>query len=100
MGMTIKITPEWILTEIPITHIVDGQGNVLVHTVINFDGSWIKLALQTLGIEYKQLAWEKTEDHFFAQFEFKINDIREECPVLYEKLDEMNYLNGRITNTQ
>ena len=92
MKKTIAITPEWILNEMPITHNVNGKGNVQIHTIFQFEGSWIKLALQTLGIEYKQLAWDKTDNRFFAQFEFRIADIQQECPALYERLDEMDYL--------
>ena len=99
MDKTIKITPEWILHELPIVHLVDGHGNVKIHTVINFDGSFIKLALQTLAIDYKELAWEKTGEQFFAEFEFMIADIKDECPTLFEKLDEMNYLIGRNNAT-
>ena len=90
MKKTIAITPEWILNEMPITHIADGKGNVQIHTIFQFEGSWIKLALQTLGMAYKQLAWHKTDNRFFAQFEFRIADIQEECPALYEKLNAMD----------
>ena len=90
MKSIIEISPEWILNEIPMLHLVDGNGKVTVHTVIAFDGCWIKLALNTLKIEFKQLDWKKCEDSFFARFEFRIADIREECPTLYEKLNKMD----------
>jgi hypothetical protein len=86
MEKTIEISPEWILSEIPTSHLVDGKGNVNIYTTIAFDGCWLKLALTTLKIEFMQLDWYSDESSFFVRYEFKIADIREDCPDLYERL--------------
>lgn len=92
MKKNIQITPEWVLNAIPHLHLVDGDGKVRIHTNIEFDGCWIKLALTSLNIEFTELDWVKNESSFFARFEFRIADIREECPTLYEKLNSMDLI--------
>lgn len=81
---TIEITPEWVLNELPHMHVADGNGNMSFYTDSVTDVRWITLALNTLGISFQTFD-ERSYKITFFWFEFKIEDLKEDCPVLYTK---------------
>lgn len=92
MVKLIEITPEWVLTEIPQTHYADGNGNVSVDTDNLTDVKWITLALQTLCIPYEEKEYGD-DDNVFFDFEFRIEDIKNNCPAFYKNMKEMDAKN-------
>jgi hypothetical protein len=84
----IEITPEWVLTEIPQSLYADGNGNISVDTDNVTDVKWIKLALDTLYIPYEEKSYGDDNNVFF-DFEFWIEDIKDNCPALYKSMKEM-----------
>jgi hypothetical protein len=88
----IKITPEWILTELPKKQI-KFDNDVCIYKVAALDACWYNLALTTLDIDFKQNEITSDEMYICAVFEFRIEDIRRACPSLYEKLQSINESN-------
>ena len=50
----IELTPEWILDKLTVMHYADGAGRVIISADTDSDSHWIDLALDSLGIKYKQ----------------------------------------------
>jgi hypothetical protein len=88
----IKITPEWILTELPNTEI-KVNNDVCIYKVAALDACWFNLALTTLDIDFKQNQITSDEMCMCAVFEFRIEDIRKACPFLYARLQSINESN-------
>jgi hypothetical protein len=94
----IEITPEWILENLS-TNLDCKNGRVLISCNDNYH--WIKLAFDTLEILYSEDEYidEDTIDDdiekFEIQFNFILEDIREECPNLYEHLKKLNENNKK-----
>jgi hypothetical protein len=89
----IEITPEWIIMEYPYkSHIIDkGLVSMKIRTC---DTYWLKLALDTLEIEYKYNEYVTTYDGVvYASIEFSLEDIRESCPTFYSFSKEIGSLN-------
>lgn len=88
----IKITSEWVLDELPNTNYADGNGNISIYTDSVTDTRWLALALNTLGIPFQE--FEGGDDNIiFFGYEFRLEDVKTECPNLYLKwkqLDETN----------
>jgi hypothetical protein len=93
----IELTPEWVLNELPISCYADGNGNISIETDRATDASWIKLALNTLCITYKENDYGDIDTTFYG-FDFKIIDIKEECPSLYISMKEMDNNNKNYKN--
>ncbi len=89
MKKIIELTPEWILNKLPITHYDDGKGKITICADTVSDSRWIDLALETLGVKYE--TWtvgydpDPEKQFFEVQWEFKIEDIKSECPSLWDK---------------
>ena len=85
----IEIFPEWILDKSTVTHHADGRGNITIRADTVSDSRWIDLALDTLGIKYEAFIAgydpDAAKQYFAVQWEFKIEDIKTECPNLYKK---------------
>ncbi len=90
----IEISPEWILDKLAITDHVDGKGNVTIISDVVPDSHWIDLALDTLGVEHKTCIVgydpDPAKQYFEVHWEFKIEDIKAECPILFEKWKTMD----------
>jgi hypothetical protein len=98
MVKPIELNPEWVLNELPITHYADGNGVVSVDTDRKSDASWIKLALTALLIPYEENEFDEG-DLTFIDIEFRLEDLRSECPTLYKKMMEMDAKNKIFKHT-
>ncbi len=87
----IEITPEWALTAIPQSHYAC-DGNISIDTDNVTDVKWIKLALNTLCIPYEEKSYGDDNNVFF-DIEFRIEDIKNDCPALYKSMKEMDAKN-------
>jgi hypothetical protein len=85
----INISPEWVLDKLTSAYSVNGEGDVRITADTISVSRWIDLALETLGIKYETHTVDKDpepeEQYFKVQWEFKIEDIKAECPNLYNK---------------
>jgi hypothetical protein len=98
MVKPIELTPEWILSEIPDSLYADGCGNMSVDTYTPNDAKWIKLALDTLCINFQETEFGEG-DKTFIDIEFRIDDLKINCPALYKRMKEMDAKNKIIKNT-
>ena len=85
----IELTPEWVLKNLSDHWFALGEGYAVIAVSDEFSAAWIELALDTLDIE-----WE-VEEHFidgviYSQYDFDIEELKEECPEFYEELIEEN----------
>lgn len=87
MKKIIELTPEWVLNEFSHSLYADGMGIISVYTHCAANATWITKALDTLSIPYKAMEDSELQSFFF---EFKIEDIQEECPILCKKLKDIN----------
>ncbi len=94
----IELNPEWILSEIPDSLYADGNGNISVDTYTHSDASWIKLALDTLCINFRENEFGEGE-MTFVDIEFRIDDLKNNCPTLYKKMKAMDAKNKVYKNT-
>jgi len=87
MKKIIELTPEWILDKLTVTNHADGRGNVTITADSVSDSHWIDLALATLGVKYETNTIgydpDPEKQYFEVQWEFKIEDIKADCPALY-----------------
>ena len=85
----IELNPEWILDKLAVTHYADGKGNITITTDSVSDSRWIDLALDTLGVKYETHCVgydpDPEKQYFEVQWEFKVEDIKTECPNLFDK---------------
>jgi hypothetical protein len=92
MVKLIELTPEWVLSELSDSLYADGCGNISVGTSTHNDATWIKLALNTLNISYQENEFGEG-DMAFTDIEFRIEDIKVNCPNLYYRMREMDAKN-------
>jgi len=92
MLKNIELTPEWVLSKFPEVIYADGNGNISVDTYDESDANWIKLALQTLCINFKENEYAEN-DLTIIDIEFRLEDLQGNCPALYKQLKEMNAKN-------
>jgi hypothetical protein len=96
----IKISPEWILCELPHLKIQVMKGIVQYHLYSSLDAHWFKLALTSQGIRFKESVYVTDERYQRVLLEFNINDIKETCPTLYEifvAIDTSTILKGKAS---
>jgi len=84
-----KLTPEWVLENLPDMMYADGNGIITLSTEKTTDDHLMRLALNTLKIPYKEFKNVNMED-ISIWYEFKIDDIKIDCPSLYLEMMEMN----------
>ena len=84
--------PEWVLDNLSDSHYVDGYGNMCICTNSISDANWMHLALDTLKIPFKINEYGDFDDIIFS-FEFKMEDIKIDCPSLYERMVKLNITN-------
>ena len=90
------LTPEFILENFHHTLRCDGNGNVSIYAE-GRDVDWNYWCLNLCGISYIA---EEAIGQLSTEFNFKIADLKEECPFLYNKwtaLDksQAKYIKGR-----
>ncbi len=93
----IELTPEWVLSELPQSLYANGNGVVSVDTDRKSDASWIKLELTALLIPYEENEFGEG-DLTFIDIEFRLEDLRSECPALYKRMKEMDAKNKLYKN--
>ena len=91
--------------KLTVTHYADGGGSVTICADTVSDSHWIDLALDTLGIKYKtnNVGYDPDPEkqYFEVQWEFKIEDIKADCPILYNRWKMTDDINAfHIWQTQ
>jgi hypothetical protein len=92
----LKLTPEWVLEKLPHTRYADGDGNVSVYTNDATDANFIELALGSLHIHYEAYDYLDDNDDFVFGFDFRLEDIKDECPTFYKSVKEI--VNEKMIN--
>ena len=95
MKKMIQLTPEWVLNKLSHSHYADGKGNLSVQTCHVSDANWIALALDSLDVTYEE--YEFYDETFLFNFDFRLEDIKDECPMLYKNFTSMDDRN-KISN--
>jgi hypothetical protein len=90
MKTIIKLTPEWVLTQLAESNFPCGDGNIIVYTLEPSNAAWIQLALDTLNIIYNINDYDHGDNRVLRGFDFSIEDLKSECPTLYKKFKEMD----------
>ena len=86
----IELTPEWILMNLIGNWVTDGNGLAIITIVkSNPSKAFIELALKSLKIGWKANMFS-TNQGLEIDYLFEIEDIKDLCPVFYEKLWEDN----------
>ena len=88
----IELTPEWVLSKFSQVLYANGCGQVSLNIYDDSDIKWVELALNTLCIPFKINEFVD-DDSTFIDFEFCIEDLKENCPALYKQLEEMDAKN-------
>jgi hypothetical protein len=78
---------------LPLSHYADGNGNVSIDTDNATDAKWLALALNTLYIPYEEDDLGDVGMIYYG-FNFRIEDIKENCPTLYKSMKEMDMKNN------
>lgn len=89
MKKIIELTPEWVLEKLPHTHQSDGKGKNSVYTGNATDAAWIELALDSLNIAYETFDYVDDNNEILFGFEFRIEDIKNDCPTLQRRMKEI-----------
>jgi hypothetical protein len=92
MKKSIEVTPEWVLSNFPQVIYADGNGIISVDTYYDSNANWIRLALQTLCINFKENVYAE-DDVTIIDIEFRLKDLQENCPALYKELKSMDAKN-------
>jgi len=95
----IEIDPDWVLEKLPHTHYADGDGNVSVYTADATDAHFIELALITLKISYEPYDYVDDNGAFAFGFDFRLEDIKAECPSFHGRMKEINNNNWMRKNS-
>jgi hypothetical protein len=97
----IELTPEWILDHYNNAVTVDENADVILSTGTIESANWIELALDTLRIEYRSEEHGQFDDEpqcmWWTQYTFRLSDIKQECPIIYNRLYEI-YLSNLFRN--
>ena len=88
MIIKLGINAENILVHYPHCN-ADGKGKITIKKVATYNSTMIIVALSALGIEFEKKL-TRVKGHSSFEFTFEINDIRLQCPMLYEKWHEMD----------
>jgi hypothetical protein len=100
MKKCLEVTPEWVLERIPHTHYADGKGNISVYTGDATDANWIELALNTLNVLFEAYDYLDRDYGIVFGFDFRIEDIKEDCPSFYKRvkdIDANNVIDKNLT---
>jgi hypothetical protein len=94
MKNKLELTPEWVFEKMSDTTYADGEGNINLCTGCIIKADFIELALETLNISHESYDFTDECDELVFGFEFRIEDIQEECPSLYKRMREMDINNS------
>jgi hypothetical protein len=94
----LELTPEWVLDKLLQTSYKDGDGNISVYTDDATDANYIELALDSLHIKYEAYDYLDDNHDFVYGFDFRIEDVKEECPSFYESMKELDRDNLNYKN--
>lgn len=90
---------EWVLDKLSVTQKADGYGNITICSESKSDFHWIEMVLQTLGIEYESCCVGcdvfNYSQYYEVEWKFRIEDVKEDCPDLYNKWCLMNDIHVR-----
>ena len=89
----IVLTPEWVLDKLSHTRYADGKGNISVYTGNATDANWIELALNSLNIGYEAYDYLNENSLIVFGFDFRVEEIRNDCPTLYNSINELDNIN-------
>lgn len=90
--MDIKLTADWIVTNMTSTDYCDGDGNVTL-CCDSVDYTWLMLAFTQMDIDFDIDEYIDEYDEYVFVFEFKLEDIEQYCPNKYKSLYELNEVN-------
>jgi len=80
----IELTPEWVLSSKCKMFFRDDNDIAYLLVSNKYNGYWIDLALQTLGVKYSNFEYPKIGDISERwTFEFPIEEVRADCPNFY-----------------
>jgi len=88
MKKLIEITPEWVIQNLSDAMYADGGGIMSVFAKCA-DDAWISLALSTLKIPFEECEYGDLDDLTIC-YEFKIEDIKYDCPSLYDFMKNLD----------
>lgn len=88
----VELIPEWILCNFSQASYADGYGHVSLDVYDNRDIKWIELALNVLNIPFEENEYVDG-DMTFIDFEFCIEDLKDDCPTLYKEMKDMDAKN-------
>jgi len=88
----IEVIPEWVLDNLSDSMYADGYGNMSVYTSSVSDYNWMCLALNTLKITFEESDNDDYDDRLLS-LRFRIEEIKNECPSLYERMIKLNINN-------
>ena len=82
----IKLTPDWIFDNFSFLLQLLDDGTLFLQCERG-DAKWIKLAARTIGAPFISREIEE-DDHieYTVGFEFNINDLKEDCPTVYNQV--------------
>jgi len=78
-----KSNPEWILSQLEHECTADGKKNMIIDMYRETDMQCIRLALNKLHIETQDQIYDE-DNETFNSFKIKIEDVKYDCPKLYE----------------
>jgi hypothetical protein len=93
MKKKIELNPEWVIRKLSHTQYNDGEGNISVYTGNASDANWIELALDTLNIQFETHEYLSDNGLIYFGFEFTIEDIQVDCPILYNSIKALDNSN-------
>lgn len=88
MKKLIELTPQWVIQNLSDAMYADGKGVMSVFAKCA-DNAWISLALNTLKIPFEECEYEDGDDLTIC-YEFKIEDIKADCPSLHEFMKNLD----------
>jgi hypothetical protein len=98
----IEITPEWILDKLSVSNHADGLGNITITADTVSDSRWIDLALDTIDVMYETYCVgydpDPEQQYFEVIWEFRLEDIKYDCPNLYSRWKKMDQTNSYRLN--
>ncbi len=99
-NLEVKLTPEWIIDKFSLSRNADGEGNIIFYADEN-SLPWIELSLITLGLDYikDEIVVDNDINEIVISFEFLLDAIKNECPLLYQEMYDLNAKEGieRVT---
>lgn len=94
MKKYLKITPEWVLENLALDVWVENDPKKVFVSAPNNDFYWVKLALETLGIEWGLMY--DGNDCSISIWEFPLEKLRYQCPNIFKRLDKNEIRKAKI----